>query len=121
MVAGESPDHRAPRGARSPRSVNEQQRRRLPRAVVDHVHSVRVLNVVITHAGDDTELPAISLGQMSAPPRAAPNQPDTGGVPGSPPWRSLLRRVGPWSVSVSPVSPGGPHLRSSPRSTKPMT
>jgi len=42
MVAGECPDHRAPRGARSPRSVNEQQRRRLPRAVVDHVHPVRV-------------------------------------------------------------------------------
>ena len=66
-VAGEYPDHRAPTGARSPRSVNEQQRRRLPRAVVDHVHPVRVLNVVITHARDDTGLSAISLGQMSAP------------------------------------------------------
>jgi hypothetical protein len=67
MMSGGCPGHRAPRGARSPRSVNEQQRRRLPRAVVDHVHSVRVLSVVITHARDDTGLPAISLGQMSAP------------------------------------------------------
>src|SRR5215831_9216746 len=53
MVAGERPDHRAPRGARSPRSVDEQQRRRLPRAVVDHVHPMRVLNVVLTHTEDD--------------------------------------------------------------------
>src|SRR6516225_8296593 len=67
MVAGECPDHRAPRGARSPRSVNEQQRRRLPRAVVDHMHPVRMLNVVTTHARDDTGPPAVSLGQMSAP------------------------------------------------------
>src|SRR5690349_19712220 len=75
MVAGECPGHRAPGGARSPRSVNEQQRRRLPRAVVDHVHPVRVLNFEFTHARDDTGRPAIGLGQMSAPPRAAPNQP----------------------------------------------
>ena len=50
MVAGERPGHRAPRGARSPRSVNEQQRRRLPRTVAGQVHPVRVLSAVITHA-----------------------------------------------------------------------
>jgi len=47
--------------------VNEQQRRRLPRAVVDHVHPVRLLKVIITHERDDTALPATSLGRMSAP------------------------------------------------------
>jgi len=46
--------------------VNEQYWRPLARAVVDHVHPVRVRNVAITHALDDTELPTISLGQMSA-------------------------------------------------------
>ena len=67
MVAGECPDHWAPRGTRSPRSVNEQQWRPLARAVVDHMHPAGVLNVAITHAPDGTGLPAISLGQMSAP------------------------------------------------------
>ena len=33
--------------------MDEQQRRRLPRAVVDHVHPLRMLNVVLTHAEDD--------------------------------------------------------------------
>jgi len=40
MVAGKCPDHRAPTGARCPRSMNEHQRRSLARAVVDHAHPV---------------------------------------------------------------------------------
>ena len=38
MVASERRHYRAPEGARCPRTVDEQQRRRLARAVVDHVH-----------------------------------------------------------------------------------
>ena len=80
MVAAECPDHRAPRGARSSRSVNEQQRRRLPRAIVDHMHPVRVRRVVIIHARDDTRLPAISLGQMSAPRSTCSRRAETSGT-----------------------------------------
>jgi hypothetical protein len=62
MVLSECRDHRAPEGARGPRSVDEQQRQRLARAVVDHVHPMGVLNVVLAHAGMMHGLPTTRLG-----------------------------------------------------------
>src|SRR6185437_5507420 len=58
MLAGECRHHRAPRATRGPRSVDKQHRRRLPRAVVDHVHPMQVLDVVHIHTRDDARATA---------------------------------------------------------------
>jgi hypothetical protein len=58
ILAGECRHHRAPTAARGPRSVDKQQRRRLPRAVVDHVHPMQVFDVAHIHARDDARATA---------------------------------------------------------------
>jgi hypothetical protein len=46
--------------------VDEHQRRRLPGAVVDYVHTVRALDVVLSHADQPARLPITCLEQMSS-------------------------------------------------------
>jgi hypothetical protein len=47
--------------------MDQQQRGRLTRAVVDHVHPRRVLTIVFAHASDDAPARDVGLGQMFLP------------------------------------------------------